>query len=414
MNRILLCSMSVPWPTRPLLCPYHVEQARALRKLDVEMQLFSPAPQVPRWTAAVHRKCQAHLERPLRYRFRDVTVRSPRVPFFFSRWCRRHGARVAPGAVATWARLAMRRALVREIERCRPDGLLAHAIMPWGGVIRDVARRCGLPYVFIEHSAEDVLRLKRGTRLAQYYTEATRDARAVLAVGHPMVRHLRRELGLANVGFLPNGTTLPSPASDQSDARPADIRDGRLVLSAGHYYPRKGFEVLVRAFAAVGSDHPDARLRLVTNAPSGLRRLVASLGAGDRIRIVPPMSPGLLRRWMVWADLFALPSWSEAFALVGIEAMAARTPVVLSEDCGLARMITPVNRPGAADAHGWVVEPRSVESLASALDDALSDRGRLEEMGRRGHELVRERFTWDRNVRTILDAFETTSTRAAS
>jgi len=62
MNRILLCSMSVPWPTRPLLCRYHIDQARAMRELGVDMQLFSPAPLVPRWTAAVHRKCRAHLE----------------------------------------------------------------------------------------------------------------------------------------------------------------------------------------------------------------------------------------------------------------------------------------------------------------------------------------------------------------
>jgi len=309
----------------------------------------------------------------------------------------------------------MTKALVREIEDARPDALLAHAVMPWGNVIRDVARRFGLPYAFIEHSVEDVLRLKRGTRLARYYTDAARDARAVLAVGPVMVKHLRRELGLVNADFLPNGTVLPDERTlDEPVPRPAELRDADLVLSAGHFYARKGFAVLVKAFASVSRDHPRARLRVATNAPPALHRLVEDLGVGDRVRITPPMPPGRLQRWMAWADLFALPSWSEAFALVGIEAMAAGTPVVLTEDCGLAKLITPVRRPASVDSHGWLVEPRSVESLAIALRDALADRDRLKEMGRRGRELVRERFTWGRNARTVLGALAATPTGVAS
>ena len=43
MTRMLLCSMSVPWPERQLLGAYHVDQALALRELGVNMELFSPA-----------------------------------------------------------------------------------------------------------------------------------------------------------------------------------------------------------------------------------------------------------------------------------------------------------------------------------------------------------------------------------
>ncbi|MHC5114565.1 MAG: glycosyltransferase [Planctomycetota bacterium] len=406
MKRLLLCSMSVPWPRRQLLGAYHVDQAKGLRELGVDTELFSPAPCLPTWAAALHAKCRAHLERPDRYRIRGVTIRTPRVPFVFTAWARRRGAHLAPGLLATWARASLRRSLLAAIERHRPDALLVHSMLPWASVIEDVAERTGLPYGFIEHSAEDVLRLRQGTRLARFYTEAARKARVVFVVGAQMVDHLRRGLQLENVTYLPNGADIPDEITiDAHRGRPAGGREpGPLVLSAGHYYPRKGFEVLVRAFARVARTHPTARLQIVTAAPPGLHDLVSRLGLTERVELVPPLPRRELQALMIRADVFALASWSESFALVGIEAMASRTPVVLTEDCGLARMITPAND-GTPSAHGWVVKPRCEASLATALNDALADRRRLRTIGDNGRALVRETFTWRRNAETIVESF---------
>jgi glycosyltransferase involved in cell wall biosynthesis len=404
---MLLCSMSAPWPHRPLLGSYHVDQALGLRDLGVDMELFSPAPSLPPWAARLHEKCRAHLERPGCYHVRGVTIRTPRVPFVFTARARRHGARLAPNLLARWARATLRRSLVKAIEHHRPDALLAHSIMPWARVVEDVAARADLPYGFIEHSAEDVLRLRRQTRLGRFYRDAAQRARVVFAVGTPMVEHLRRELQLDNVVYLPNGAEIPDERTiDEVLPRRADGPEaGPVVLSAGHYYPRKGFEVLVKAFAQIASVHPTARLQIVTDAPVTLRDLVKRLGMSGRVELLPPMSRAALQARMIRADLFALASWSEAFALVGIEAMASRTPVMLTEDCGLARMITPADAAPASTPHGWVVAPRSAASLAAALDDALRDRDRLRAWGAHGRAFVRRHFTWRQNAETIIESF---------
>jgi glycosyltransferase involved in cell wall biosynthesis len=316
------------------------------------------------------------------------------------------GARVAPRALARLADVAMRRSLLDAVDRSAPDALLAHGVLPWGDVVRSVASETGLPFAFVEHSAEDVLRLRRGTALARYYRSASRGARAVLAVGRPMVRHLREELSLTNISFLPNGTQLP-PDPGALHPRPAAVRNKLLLLAAGHYYPRKGFEVLVDAFAKIAERHPRAVLRIVTDAPPALQRRVAGHGLGKRLQIMPTMDQALLQRWMSWSDLFVLPSWAEAFALVGIEAMAAGTPVVLTRDCGLASMIRPV-RNGRPDEsrHGWVVEPHRADALAATLDEALHHERWLARLGEAGRKLVVSTFTWHRNGRIILDALQ--------
>jgi glycosyltransferase involved in cell wall biosynthesis len=55
------------------------------------------------------------------------------------------------------------------------------------------------------------------------------------------------------------------------------------------------------------------------------------------------------------------------------------------------------------NVHGWIVPPKDHAALVAALRDALT-RADLEAMGRRGHALVEERFSWEKNARTILEA----------
>ena len=109
-----------------------------------------------------------------------------------------------------------------------------------------------------------------------------------------------------------------------------------MILAATNYYRRKGLEELIAAFDEVASDHPDAELQLVVDAPKRLLRCVQSAVHRARIHVQPPLDPQALLAFMGWADLFALPSWREAFGLVYAEALAAGTPVLATSDSGFA------------------------------------------------------------------------------
>jgi glycosyltransferase involved in cell wall biosynthesis len=396
MRRVLLCSTAVPWPDRPLLGIFHVHQARAIAALGGEMQLFGPAPAVPRWLARAGPRLRGQAERPRRYEVDGVTVRAPRVPFAFPPLIRGRIAERAPGLVLRAGELALRGALDAAIAEFRPDFLLGHGILPFGAAVEGAAARAALPHAFVEHSAEDLLRIRPGSRLAVEATRIARRARRIFVVGPQMQEHAEQLLGWSNVALLPNGALR---ASAPPPPRPARLEGRRVVLAAAHPYRRKGLEELVAAFARLAGRHPDAELHLVTEPGPSLRASLAE--HPGRVVVHRPMEPQELLGLMAWADLFALPSWSEAFGLVYVEALGQGTPVLCSTDSGFWRYA----RRWIADGQptpALAVPPRRIDALARMLDTALSDPALLAATARSGQRMVDAWFSWDRNARTLL------------
>ncbi len=397
--RILLCSLAVPWPSRPRLGIFHLHQARAVAALGGAMEIFGPGPAVPAWLGRALRRVRDHAQRPTEYEIDGVHVRAPRVDFAFPPFNRFHLARLAPEFLLHWAARAMRRELDAAIAEFRPDTLLAHGIVPFGEAALASARRAGIGCSFIEHSACDVMRLRPNTRLGRAATRCARAADAVFVVGAPFRDWLSRTMGWSNVVLLPNGavrsTSPPPPRPTQFDGR-------FVVLSVANYYRRKGFEELVDAFDALAGSHPEADLHLVTEPPKRLLRRIQRSRAAARITVHAPMAPAALLGWMAWADLFALPSWGESFGLVYAEALAAGTPALATTDSGFACEAAAWTRDGHL-APALVVPPHDVPALTDALHRAMSDREALERSARSGARMVEERFTWERNARVLLD-----------
>lgn len=397
MRRVLLCSLAVPWPSRPLLGIFHVHQARAVAACGGAMELFSPSPDLPAWLGKAWPRVRHQTERPERYAIDGVPVHAPRAAFAFPPVVRDALAPVAPRTVLRWADRAFAPSLDRAIASFGPDALLAHGIVPWGDAVAHAADRAGVPHAFIEHSADDLMRLRPGTRLSRACARAARRARAVFVVGPQMHDHAANVLGWENVVLLPNGAlraTAPPPP------RPSSLEGRRIVLAAANPYRRKGFEELVDAFGRVAASRPDAELHLVTTPTRSLRARLDACRA--RVVVHAPMAPQELLGWMAWADLFALPSWSEAFGLVYGEALAQGTPVLCTTDSGFWRYARQWSERGEP-APAIAVPPRDEDALAVALDVALAHPEPLEESARSGARMVDAWFSWERNARVLLE-----------
>lgn len=127
-----------------------------------------------------------------------------------------------------------------------------------------------------------------------------------------------------------------------------------------------------------------------------IRREIAIRGLSDRVSVLPLLPNRELLSEMARADLFALPSWSESFGLVFMEALGAGTPVLMTSDCGAAKHLT-------HGEHGWIVPPRDPAAIAIALEAAHrtpTDKRRA--MGEAGRRLVHAKFSWTRNAETVL------------
>lgn len=170
------------------------------------------------------------------------------------------------------------------------------------------------------------------------------------------------------------------------------------VLFLGRISWKKGLDRLLAAFAGV----PGARLLIAGNDDEGyvakLRARAAELGLLERVSFAGPVDGPAKARLYRHAALLVLPSYSENFGNVVLEAMAEGCPVVVTREVGAAAV---VERSGA----GLVVagEPAA---LAGALNALLLDPLRRAAMGRAGRACVFAEYTWPRVASLMLDCYE--------
>jgi glycosyltransferase involved in cell wall biosynthesis len=160
-----------------------------------------------------------------------------------------------------------------------------------------------------------------------------------------------------------------------------------LLVSVGRLEQNKGFHVLVRALARLGSG--GWRWALVGAGPydAVIRRLVSHLGLSERVVFVGRVDAPTLHAWYEAATLFVHPTLYEGSSLVTLEAMAHRRAVVATTAGGLPDKV----RTGIT---GWLVEPGDSDALAGALREALSAAYALPRMGVEGRALVESAFSW--------------------
>ncbi len=389
--RIALVTMSAPSDASPFSGQYNLHQGRALKDLGVDVHIVVPALWFPRLAAAAHAGIRRLLSVPRTWTRDGVPCTLVRAPMLHPNLLRERLALRAPGLVGASVKAALARPLERVLRSLKPDVLLVHDAIVLGQTAAAIAPRLNARLAFIEHEGID---WPPTAPIARAYAKISRSAAAVFAVAPPSLDRLR-SYGLSNVHLAPDGIHAATDAQ-LATPRPPELAPFRLILSAGSPIPAKGQAELIRAFAAAALDQPDTRLVLVGPLAPGCDDLIGTLNLRPHVLRPDRMPAAEFQQWLAWADLFALPSHRESFGMVFAEALAAGTPVICTDACGIA----PLLRHGQ---HGWIVPVRDHAALTAALREALTTAD-LPAMGRAGQALVRGRFTWANSARAILDA----------
>jgi D-inositol-3-phosphate glycosyltransferase len=180
---------------------------------------------------------------------------------------------------------------------------------------------------------------------------------------------------------------------------------GPLLLFVGRIQPLKGAAVAVRALASLVPDHPDARL-VIVGGPSGpqgetevdrLVALVDELHLSDKVVFVPPRPHELLSTYYRAADVCLVPSRSESFGLVALEAAACGTPVVASDVGGLRSLID-------HGRTGYLVEDPAPETFAAWVRQILAEPLLAERLST-GSVLRARRYTWARAADLLREIY---------
>jgi D-inositol-3-phosphate glycosyltransferase len=188
-------------------------------------------------------------------------------------------------------------------------------------------------------------------------------------------------------------------------------RAGPLLLFVGRIQPLKGADVAVRAFALLSESIPDAQL-VVVGGPSGprgeaevaaLHRAVAALGLAGRVRFVPPQPHELLSTYYRAADCCLVPSRSESFGLVALEAAACGTPVVAAAVGGLTTLV----RHGGT---GYLVEDGDAQAYARFAAEICNDPLLQAELGA-GAATMASGYSWSSTADQLVRLYDRLTSR---
>jgi D-inositol-3-phosphate glycosyltransferase len=216
-----------------------------------------------------------------------------------------------------------------------------------------------------------------------------------------------------NVFVVAPGVDLQrfSPGIGKAAARvKLNIAPNAIMLTfVGRIQPHKGPDVLLRAAAEMVSHSPHLRAKLavvIMGGASGsglnelekLKALAKFLKIEDVTHFVDPVSRELLPDWYRASDLVCVPSYSESFGLVALEAQACGTPVVATAIGGLRTAVSDGISGSLVDGH----DPKAWSAVISRLI-AEPQRRLLLSMGAVEHA---SHFGWENTARKTLDVYD--------
>lgn len=284
--------------------------------------------------------------------------------------------------------------LAREVRRWKPDVVVTtpQDLPPVLSVL-DVHRACRFPLVYIplihdDWSGDKVLRLKGMLHQPE----------AVVALTQYEATLLRTIYGVPEAKIFVVGMGLDTlvPADDMPRAA--------RVVYLGRKVPEKGLADLVAAMSVVWETRPDAELVLAGAAGRWSAEISAMLAqvpeqSRRQIRSLDNIDDQTKSDLLSSATCLVLPSRSESFGIVLLEAMAHRTPVV-TLDLPVYREVV------APGVQGFLATPGDPGDMAGGILRLLDDEALVREMGENGRRTVEREHGWDRVAQRYREAYK--------
>lgn len=275
--------------------------------------------------------------------------------------------------------------------RCAADAGVPYIVSPRGMLEKDLIEqksslwKAGLIAFIEKHTLEHA---------AAVHATSEREAAQAAAFGFnlPLVR------------TIPNGIAVDhGPASTVSAATRTILERGPFILYLGRVNWKKGLDRLLTALPQTSG----ARLVIAGNDEENyrdvLQGIASNAGVADRVTFAGPVQGADKSALLAGAQLLVLPSYSENFGNVVLEAMAAGCAVVVTPEVGIA--------PAVRQSGAGVVVDGDPETLALGISQLLSNPTQRAEMGARGKAVAKTQYSWAAVAAEMEALYETVAER---
>lgn len=311
--------------------------------------------------------------------------------------------------IVAWSPAMMRAA---RLEGNRFDVVHQHGIWTAQSRVTNLLReRHRLPTVVAPHGSLEprvLLKSRVKKRMAQWVYEAANlhGASCIHATAPTEVADIET-FGLRNpIALIPNGisqTWLDSTGDGSRFRSKFGLpHDRRVLLFMSRIAPKKGLPMLLQAWSRLSPAHPEWMLVVVGGDEDGhkaeVEALASQLGLLQHVRFVDPILGQDKRDAFAAADLFILPSHSEGFPMVVLDALGAGVPAIVTRASAWEDLET--------HGCGWWVDI-SATAIVEALEDALGHSPEsLSTRGAAGRKLVELKYHWRALSSHTLDLYD--------
>ena len=287
---------------------------------------------------------------------------------------------------------------------------LIHTLVefPYGILARQTASQLRIPYIISTQGTYAVLPFQRWLD-TWLYRPAIRDASTITAPSKFTADNLRLASGINRpVDIVHNAVNyqrFQKLAGHLKIRQSLGIPDGaQIILGVGALKPRKGFDLLIRAFSIVVKSAPNAYLVIAGEGRwrSKLEALAVKLGVADSVCM-----PGIVRGddlvglYQACEIYSHLPRYHlsqfEGFGIVYLEASACGKPVVGTNSGGVSDAVLDRET-------GFLVDEDDYKAAARAISTLLQDQDLRRRMGDAGRRYA-ERHTWKRYADRMIDIY---------
>jgi glycogen(starch) synthase len=267
------------------------------------------------------------------------------------------------------------------------------------------------PLLVTMHSTEigrrDGVHTSTEKMIAETEAWLTYEAWKVICCSQYMVSHVKWAFGLPDdkLVMVPNGVNMDvyekALATDLKSFRSRfALPEEKLVLFVGRLVYEKGAHVLINAIPRI-LEKVNAKFVIVGSGymKDQLSTIVRSMGLEHKVMFTGFVDEETLLKLQCCADVSVVPSLFEPFGIVALEAMAARSPVVVSDTGGLGEIVE-------HDITGVKVYPNNTESLAWGITKVLTDDKYRNSLRENAYKRIQEKYDWDKIAQQTKRIYE--------
>ncbi|MCA0970932.1 glycosyltransferase [Halobacillus litoralis] len=373
------------------------EQVKELQKQGHNVVVVSPTPLAPSIIKTFNSKWKRYSELPFFESFEGINIYRPRyiqLPKL-----------ILENYSGDLMYFGIKKFVGRIINEYSINIIHAHVAMPDGVTARKISRIYNIPYFVTIHGKDFASTIQR-ERNFQPLNQTFKDAKGIFLVSNKL-DYLRKkyfkDIDDEKFHVIHNGVNERFLENDFLE----ENTDKFVILSVSNLIHTKGIDTNLLALAELASKYPNVEYQIIGDGPEKerLKELVDNLNLGNNVKFIGRKSNFEVKSYMERCNVFSLPSWSEAFGVVYIEAMACGKPVIGCLGQGVEDIVS-------NNYEGFLINPNDHQKLSGIFMKLLNKPALAKSMGNKGKSIVMSNFTWGKNVEKTIGAFSKDSNDA--